>query len=616
MPGEDDIQMNFLRQKIPVDRSPAEADYQVRLADLNQSLSSAQRRRSRALVSLVGCTILLILSSAWGGHFRFSTFASIPALGMALFLCEYVNSRRASLQIALRCEFYERGVERLRLDWEALVRTGEEFARAGHLYQFDLQILGERSLFSLLCTTRSEAGAARLAEYLLDPADLEEVIARQDAVRELRASTTLREAIALLGRYQFLECDHQVLGQWMNTPLLRVHPVIPIILLLFGSASLLLSILCLAQLLNWTLTLPIFIPLLVAQVAICAPLFRSVRPRLQMLRRLTSEVSVLQQGLQLLEVQQFTSPKLTSLVGNARASNASRNLLRLDRLLRGIAQRDKDFFALPSLLTAAGTQLVVAVERWRAAYREQFDHWIDTWAEFDALNAIACYASEHPDHVFPEVVEGAATLQLRDVGHPLLPAECVPNDVVLNESSRFWILSGSNMAGKSTLLRAVGMNIVLAYAGAPIRTAYAQFSLFTICASISVSDSLLDGKSKFLAEAERLQKILEKTGAERPVLFLIDEILSGTNSHDRREASGAIVRALIAGGAAGILSTHDLALTAITDEPGLNGLNCCMESDPDEPLKFDYVVKPGISRTSNVLAIIRSFGVDVRPKGM
>jgi hypothetical protein len=196
--GKDAIQMNFPRQGIPVDCGPREADYQIKLADLNQNLSSAQRRRSRALLSLIGCTILLIVSSTWSGHFRISTLASIPAFGIPFFVRDYVNAQRASLQIALRCGFYERGLERLRLDWKALDRKGEEYARAGHLYQFDLQILGERSLFSLLCTTRSEAGAARLAEFLLDPVDLEEVIARQGAVQELQASTALRESIALL----------------------------------------------------------------------------------------------------------------------------------------------------------------------------------------------------------------------------------------------------------------------------------------------------------------------------------------------------------------------------------------------------------------------------------
>jgi hypothetical protein len=608
--------VNFQGHEIPMACGLREAEYEIKLADLNQNLSSAQHRRAKALVSLIGCTILLVVSFTWSGHFHVSTLASIPALGLVFFVRDYVNAQRSSQRTALRCGFYERGLERLRLDWKALDRKGDEYARAGHLYQFDLQILGDSSLFSVLCTTRSEAGASRLAEFLLDPVEIEEVIARQDAVRELRASTPLRESIALLGRYHFQGCDPRVLGEWMSTPLLCVYPVIPVLLLLFGATSLLLGTLCLAQIFDWMRLLPFYIPLLAAQLAICAPLFSRVRERLVVLRQLKSEVSVLQEGLELLQVQQFSSPKLTSLVERARASNASRNLLRLERLLLGIAQRDKDFFALPSLFSAAGTQLVLAVERWRSRHREQFGAWISIWAEFDALNAIAGYAWEHPDDVFPEVVNAEPILRFRDVGHPLLPADrCVRNDVVLDESRRFWILSGSNMAGKSTLLRAVGMNFVLAIAGAPVRAAAAQLSLFTLGTSISLSDSLLEGRSKFLAEVERLQEILHKTCAAHRVLFLVDEILSGTNSQDRRVASGAVVRALIAGGAVGILSTHDLSLTAIADESGLNGLNRCMESDdPGEPLKFDYVVKPGISRGSSALAIIRLFGINAQPE--
>jgi DNA mismatch repair ATPase MutS len=167
------------------------------------------------------------------------------------------------------------------------------------------------------------------------------------------------------------------------------------------------------------------------------------------------------------------------------------------------------------------------------------------------------------------------------------------------------------MAGKSTLLKAVGLNVILAHAGAPIRAARARLASFSVCSSNSISDSLLDGKSKFLAEAERLHRILQKTGLERPVLFLIDEILSGPNSHDRRIACESVVRALVAGGAIGILSTHDLALTSIAELPELRGMNCCMESDdPGDPLNFDYRVKPGASRRNSALAIMKMIGID------
>ncbi len=221
-----------------------------------------------------------------------------------------------------------------------------------------------------------------------------------------------------------------------------------------------------------------------------------------MLRTLTHEFSVLQQGVELLARQSFTSPKLKHLVQCVHPSDASLCLLKLERLLWSVAQREKELFALPSLLIAAGTQLVLAVERWRASHQEQLKEWISSWAEFEALNAIACYAWEHPGDVFPEFTSVEVAYEMEGLGHPLLPAgRCVRNDVTLTDSARFCVVSGSNMAGKSTLLKAVGMNAVLAYAGAPVRAARARLSGFTVCASNSISDSLLDSKSKFLAEA-------------------------------------------------------------------------------------------------------------------
>jgi DNA mismatch repair ATPase MutS len=267
---------------------------------------------------------------------------------------------------------------------------------------------------------------------------------------------------------------------------------------------------------------------------------------------------------------------------------------------------------VPSLLLCVGTQLVLAVESWRTQHQEQLKEWIDCWAEFEALNAIACYAHEHPADAFPDFIAGTAVLEAEDLGHPLLPAEtCVRNDVSLHEpASPFYVVSGSNMAGKSTFLKAVGVNTVLALAGAPVRAARVRLSSFTICASNSISDSLLDEKSKFLAEAERLREALRCTGSGKPVLFLIDEILSGTNSHDRRIACESIVRALIAGGAVGILSTHDLSLTEIAYAPGMRGLNYHMESpNPGDPLTFDYRVKAGVAQHSNALAILEMLGI-------
>jgi DNA mismatch repair ATPase MutS len=286
---------------------------------------------------------------------------------------------------------------------------------------------------------------------------------------------------------------------------------------------------------------------------------------------------------------------------------------KLRRLLDLLDQRDKEWFNFAFLLLLGKTQLCMAIEHWRVRHGAALRDWLDAWGEFEALNALGNYARENRDSTYPEFSGGGALLEAAAIGHPLLPNDtCVRNDVRLNPATRFYVISGSNMSGKSTLLRAIGLNAVLAFAGAPVRAQSLRLSRMTVCASLSVVDSLLNGKSKFLAEVDRLRQTITSAANREPVLFLIDEILSGTNSRDRRVAAEAVVRALVNSGAAGALSTHDMSLTEIADSDGLGGANVHMGArDGSDPMDFDYRLKPGITRETNALAIARMAGVPV-----
>ncbi len=206
--------------------------------------------------------------------------------------------------------------------------------------------------------------------------------------------------------------------------------------------------------------------------------------------------------------------------------------------------------------------MCMAIEAWRIEHGANLRIWLDAWAEFEALIALATYAYENPENTFPEF-SNEVKFEAEDLAHPLLPREsCVRNDIELNAASRFYILSGSILSGKSTLLRAIGLNAVLAFAGAPVRAQFLRLSRLAVWASVSVVDSLLNGKSKFLAEVDRLRQTLEaaETGA---VLFLVDEIFSGTSSRDRRVAAEAVVRTLVSRGQMGAASsTHDFTLSS------------------------------------------------------
>jgi DNA mismatch repair ATPase MutS len=313
-----------------------------------------------------------------------------------------------------------------------------------------------------------------------------------------------------------------------------------------------------------------------------------VRCIIESLRAASVETRVLREGLELLERAQFRSARLAHLTGRVRG--ASQAVRTLERLLNTLHERNKEWFYPLSLLLMGATRLCMAIAHWRALHGAALRNWIEAWAEFEALNALANYAYENPGHRFAELSPGGAQFHAVSMGNPLLPDRtCVRNDVGLDSGVRFYVVSGSNMSGKSSLLRAIGLNAVLAFAGAPVPAQSLRLSPLTVCASIAVVDSLLKGKSRFLSEMDRVRQTLDAATGGRPVLFLIDEIFSGTNSRDRRAAAEAVVRTLVDRGAVGALSTHDMSLTEIAGAPELHGVNVHLGAkDSSDPMSFDY----------------------------
>ena len=230
--------------------------------------------------------------------------------------------------------------------------------------------------------------------------------------------------------------------------------------------------------------------------------------------------------------------------------------------------------------------------------------------EFEALISLSTYSYEHPGDTVPLLVENGRVLEAEGLGHPLLDeTSCVRNDLQLGDAVRFLIVSGSNMSGKSTFLRAIGLNVVLALMGAPVRCAKLRVSALTVGAAIRIQDSVIDGRSHFMAEMQRLRRMIELADQE-PLLFLADEIMSGTNSHDRRIATEWVIRALMLRGAIGAITTHDLALTEIATN-GLPGRNVYFEDSGESGvLTFDYKLRQGVLSRSNALNIAHLLGID------
>jgi hypothetical protein len=325
------------------------------------------------------------------------------------------------------------------------------------------------------------------------------------------------------------------------------------------------------------------------------------------------DLDLLSQILSLLEQQTFTSPRMRELSGAIRTPTghaASKRIARLRRLMELIDSRDNVFVRVlgPPLLWT--TQLAMALEAWRAENGALIPVWLDAIAEIEALSSLANYAYEHPADVLPQFTEGPPVFDAEALGHPLLPEErTVRNDVRLVPPVQLFVVSGSNMSGKSTLLRAVGVNAVLALAGAPVRARSLTLSKLSVGASIRTSDSLEEGQSRFMAEILRIKAILE---LQRPALFLLDELLHGTNSHDRATGAAGIVRALLARGAIGLATTHDLSLAAVAKQLEPAAANVHFEDRLENGrMVFDYRMREGIVTRSNALDLMRAAGLDV-----
>ena len=601
-----------------------EADVQLlyqELRDLHQRRYNALAGRHSGALKGIAATFAIILYLFFRSSHGGLTAGLIPT-GVAAIVALIWYSVRQQSKLAReqrRLVLYERNLHRAGGTETQSGRTGtepgQELRIPSHIYDRDLDILGPNSLFGLLATTRTGPGERGLARYLIDSATYEETLLRQQAVKELLPQTELREKIALLGASSFQQITASFFDDWLADAPPSFHPAFRIAILITTILNIALLLAGFTHLFTWSSIFPNLALTLCVQAATCLVLRSRVMPLLSTSARLQQNVRLIADGLALMQATTFDSAKLNHLQhASLEPVGAVKLLKRLEGHLTIVEQRNKEWYFVLSLFLAAGTQAAISIAAWKHKHSDAMRSWLAAWAEFEALNALATYAFEHPtgdpENSWPELLPPthAPLYEASSLGHPLL-ANAVTNDVSLGLDTRFYLVSGSNMSGKSTLLRSIGINAVLAYAGAPVRAQSLRITPLTLGASIALTDSLAEGRSKFLAEVERLSAILNASAA-KPVLFLVDEIFSGTNSEDRRTAARSVLEQLLANAAIGALSTHDLALTDLAT-PATAGLNVHMASpDPQDPLAFDYKLKPGINTASSARAILRLIGID------
>lgn len=592
-------------------RSTVEREYRARLAQRVAALGARERTHARyayTRLAVVASAVAIVAVSGFGA----ANWVLVPLAAFVVVAIAHGRVLNARDRARSAVAFYERGLERVTHQWVGRGRDGRHLAPAAHLYAEDLDIFGRGSLFELLATTRTHAGEETLAQWLLSPAPPDVVRARQDAVRELSGRLDLRERVAVMGDQLGLGVHAGLLRKWSQSPV-----VLAGIVTRLAVAALVASML--VTLVWWGRTGEHGIALVVlaaAQLSVAA-LFRTrVSAVVEAVAEPSHDLDLLADLLQTIETEPFEAGRLRELQAAVRSSGrqASAEIGRLSQLAALLASRQNVVFAIPAGMLMWATQWAFAIETWRARAGVHVPEWLDVVGEFEALLALATFSAEHPDCVFPQFVDEGAMIEADGVAHPTLPASAVPNALVLGSSSpRLLIVSGSNMSGKSTFLRAIGANVVLAQMGAPVRAAAFRLSPLAVGAAIRVQDSLTDGRSHFFAEITRVKEVVDLAAARHgAVLFLLDEILGGTNSHDRRIGSEAVLTGLVRAGAIGLVTTHDLALGEIADRmPGLADNMHFEDQFVEGRLSFDYRLRAGIVRTSNAIALMRSVGFEI-----
>jgi hypothetical protein len=592
--------------------------YADRLTEGTRRLEVCRRRRDR-----IGYLRLLVFLGAaaavWYAFHGLSIWwiAAPIAVFVGLVWWQARVEREAEL-IRRAIRFCERGAARLENRWQGGGENGARFVDPHHPCASDLDLFGRASLFELLSTARTRGGEERLAAWLKSvsgaSASAAGLIARHEAIDELRPMLELREQLAVLGDDYRTGVNPDQLARWSATPAQPFPAWSRILALILALTT--------AAMLTWWVSTDLTDPnARLAVIVICAVegLF-ALSMRTKILGIVLSveeparDLELLSGILATLEKQQFHSALLAALRKeidvNGRA--ASHRIARLRRLIEMLDSRDNPFVRAFGPLLLWTTQTGMAIESWRAENGPSVAAWLEAVSEMEALSSLANYAWEHPDDPFPTFAEAGSEplFDGEDLGHPLLPAtHCIPNSVTFTAPLRLLVVSGSNMSGKSTLLRAIGVNTVLALAGAPVRATRLKLSHLSLGASIRTMDSLEEGHSRFMAEILRLKQVLE---LPRPALFLLDELLHGTNSHDRALGSEGLIRALLARGAIGLVTTHDLALSRIADELAPAAANVHFEDRLEEGrLLFDYRLRTGVVERSNALDLMRAVGLDV-----
>lgn len=506
-----------------------------------------------------------------------------------------------------------RYLDRISGQWTKFKDVGEEFIDRSHPYSFDLDIVGSESLFQLINTTSTWKGRKALAKVLLEPSySKEEILLRQKAVEELYNNLELCEMMEYQGRSKkgvmknpekllsYIKEDDTFIKSKVLKRILYMMPMITIpvsfIIVIFKleKFSWLITVFLVTQLLVWAVGL-----LKVSRIFGSIAYFKS---------SLEEYMNI----LKLLEKESFQSEKLKAISG--RLFNGEKSATKAVKQLSNIAEKIEIrnnglFFLLLNSVFLWDYQCVFSIEAWKERYSDCIEGWLNDIGEIESLMSISVLNHINELTSFPEITEDLATIEAVGLGHQLIARDVrITNDI--NMKNNIFIITGSNMSGKTTLLRTIGINLVIAYCGGVVCGEYMGCSIFKIYTSMRITDDLKAGISTFYGELIRIKDIIEGVKRGENMIFLIDEIFRGTNSRDRIEGARAVIKNLNKEGIVGALTTHDIELCNMAEHKRIQNYHF-EEYYRDNKIYFDYKLRKGKSTTTNAKYLMKILGIDL-----
>ena len=591
-------------------RFAAERDHYHHLSNWNANIN----------VALVLAALACLGVGIWRGDLGWYVAAAVLFLG---FVAAYINLGRLNnleLRYHTLWQINDEGLRRRQRDWAHLPLHQPAGKEPQPPHAVDLDLLGHASLQHLLSTPNTSIGKATLQAWLLQPAPATTVLARQQVVAALAPQIEFRDQLALSGRLMGeAQPGYERFLAWAEGPRwLGQRPW-----LLWSARVLVLLTLALVAIQAIGVTpYSLWIFPLAVNIALIGVFGRKINEIIHEIEERQSVFQAYARIFQLVSNQAFTTPALQALQHRLSASGlrADQQMRRIARLMPLATIRRSMFFFLIEWLTLWDIHVLWLLERWQRVAGRSARAWLDTLGEIEALAALATLAHDHPDWTFPELVEDHSLVwESSGLGHPLLPpAACVRSDVTIGPPGNFLLVTGSNMSGKSTLLRSIGVNTVLAQAGGPVCAARLRLAPITLATTIRVQDSLEQGISYFMAELKRLKAVVDlaeqtRAAGARVPLFLLDEILHGTNTAERQIAVRQILLYLLKLGATGAVSTHDLSLADMPTLAAVSHLvhftETFIQGANGLEMRFDYQLRPGIATSTNALKLLKMVGL-------